>query len=837
MRDIALALGCACVAVALVISLADYEWSVTRDSVKQPLATPGKKTGSTKETLPRVLPLAGGALLDGFEGPEHTVWSFDSADDEGASEYVTEEVTQGQKALRITLPGQGAKGKLHLRREVELDLSQATALLVDITSPAANLSAALALKSSPGDIYQEIKPVSLKAGLNARVRFPLDKDIWKNAKTNWEYNGLPVNLKTVFRLILLLNTGEESSGSFVVDNLRVEGEAIQGPRDGGIVYRAWRPEIVTLSPLPEAVPEFTTVELVVAFRASYRDPFDLSDIRVGMRVNTPSGKALNATGFFAGLYRARSGVFQKDETAAPRPVWGPFEPFKAEPAEEAATAKNDKATDDTGKDVTGSTLPQDVLPAWIVRFTPRETGRYTLQLYIRNRAGETRVGEHALVVASEQLDEELPGRQGGNVRVCRRDPRHFELQNGKPFFLIGQNVCWTNDWDAYLDKMKAYGANTCRIWLCPWGLNLEPQMKPGAFDLDEAKRIDALMAKAEATGVRIIFCLTFHGMTGDEWYRSPYNQDNGGPCARPEEFFTDRQAKRQFKRLLSYAAARWGASPALLSWELFNEINLARFDDPEDAGAWVREMAGYLKGVDVHRHLVTVSISHPGFLPDLWGDPRIDFVSVHGYGPDVGALVTRSLKPYLPLRKPVLLGEFGGGWKASHDIPDKNGARLQAALWHTACSPACGLALPWWWDTYIEARGLYPVLAAASRFVSGEDRRGRFQEQVRKRLGDGAEVWGVMDVNGARLYVHNPEWTRRPDSRGSRLLAKATPLKVHGLMDGEYRIEFWDAQTGKAFAAIEDTASDSVLTVELPKHASEFGVKIERKERTRFELK
>jgi len=147
------------------------------------------------------------------------------------------------------------------------------------------------------------------------------------------------------------------------------------------------------------------------------------------------------------------------------------------------------------------------------------------------------------------------------------------------------------------------------------------------------------------------------------------------------------------------------------------------------------------------------------------------------------------------------------------------------------------LALPWWWDTYIEARGLYPVLASASQFTAGEDRRGRYHKQVRKRFGKGVEVWGIMDSSGARLYVHNPLWTRLPNSRGKRLLADPAPLELHGLMDGAYRVECWDARTGKPFVTAEGTAKDSVLRMELPAHASEFGVKVERKERPRLELR
>src|SRR4051812_23453566 len=86
----------------------------------------GKDSGSNtlssaKGAAKSELPVLSASLLDGFEGPEHTVWAFDSADDEGIAEYSSEGTTQGSKALKISIPGKGSKGRFHLRRDMELD--------------------------------------------------------------------------------------------------------------------------------------------------------------------------------------------------------------------------------------------------------------------------------------------------------------------------------------------------------------------------------------------------------------------------------------------------------------------------------------------------------------------------------------------------------------------------------------------------------------------------------------------------------------------------------------------------------------------------------------------
>ena len=779
----------------------------------------------------------GGVLLDGFEGPEHTLWAFDAADDEATAKYIEDGATQGKIALQITVCRKGSKGKINLRRDVELNLSHASALLFDLSAPVDKLSAALAFKCAPGDVYQESEPIVLTAGLNRNVRFALDSRTWKSVQSKWEYNKPLINVNAVTRIMLLLFTENESSGSFLVDNLRVEGES--PGKDSSAIFREWRPEILLMTAPPPVLSQFKTMELNVVFRASYRDVFDAQDILFGSSVTTPSGKNIDVCGFFAGFHNfdqsalsARGVPIGSSEHSALPPFLGPEEL-------DTNVHNNHSLDAPVPLPIARGTAAKGMvsLPVWTLRFTPRETGRYTMRYFVRNKVGETATREEAVVVGPEISDAAAPGCKGGNVRVSRSDSRLLELQDGSPFFIFGQNVCWTQDWTPYLKKIQAYGGNTCRIWLCPWGLNLERKINPGTFDLAEAERMDRLMTQAESSGVRIIFCFTSHGATADFWHDSSYNQANGGPCARPQDFFTDARARRQFKRLLWYAASRWGASPALLSWELINEMDLAKFDRPEDMDAWNTEMASYLKSVDVHGHLVTTSVSKPNFQPDIWRKEGIDFVSIHGYGTEVGDVIYDNLAPFNQLNKPRLLAEFGGGWRATDDLPDKEGARLRDALWLTACSPSCGMALPWWWDTYIEARNLYPVLAAAGRFVAGDDRRERFHEWVRKTYAGGIEVWGILDEQGARLYVHCPGWISIPESRGDSLLPAPLLVELSGMMPGSYKLQFWDSREGAVFSTAECVARDGRLEIKLPAHNHEFAVKVDRVVRIKPELK
>lgn len=769
---------------------------------------PGCKRSARTEVPLEVAVAEASELLDGFEGPAHSVWAFDSADDEADAAYVPAGATQGERALRLALRGKGAKGKIQLRREIELDLSKAAALSLDVTSPVAGLQVALALKGDPDDVYQEAQPVELKAGLNRAVRFPLLAPNWKNAASGWAFGAPPVNLSGVRRVMLLFFTGEASSGTILVDNLCIEGEV----GAAAAVLRAWRPKIVLHSPL-RGCAQYAPQEYGLVFQASYSDVFDPRDIATGLHVETPGGKTLEIPGFFAGLSRIK--LPPASEAVAPVPLWGPF----AEPDEKDAK-KNEKTA-----------AEPEAVPVWAVRFAPSEVGQYRAQFWVRNAQGEERSPLQAFVVAPQDAKAAPPGVRGGAVRIARHDPRQFELQDGTPFFWLGQNVAWATDFNPYLEKIAAYGGNTCRVWLCPWGLNLERKTEPGVYDLAVARRIDELLATAEAKGVRIVFCFTFHGATAGFWHDSPYAAANGGPCLRPEDFWTDHRAKRQFKALLDYAVARWGASPALLSWELINEVDLAKFDRPGDAAAWVREMAGHLKRADPHGHLVTASVTRASFEEAMWDDQNVDVVCAHGYGADVPAVLYEAAKARGARAKPFVLAEFGGGWEPAADQPDAQGIRLQAALWLSACSPSAGAALPWWWDTHIQAHDLYGRFAALARFLEGDDRRGRYGTWVKRDVGL-AQVHGAMDVAGARLYVFRPDWVRAPESRRGKALGVPAALSLRGVLDGTYRVEYWDADAGRQVQELNINAKDGVLSLTLPALEAPLGVKADRTERT-----
>jgi len=65
------------------------------------------------------------------------------------------------------------------------------------------------------------------------------------------------------------------------------------------------------------------------------------------------------------------------------------------------------------------------------------------------------------------------------------------------------------------------------------------------------------------------------------WATNPYNSAvSGGILSAPQDLWTNSQAYSLFQRRFRYIVARWGYSTSLMSWELWNEVDLSdAFDD------------------------------------------------------------------------------------------------------------------------------------------------------------------------------------------------------------------------------------------------------------------
>ena len=503
------------------------------------------------------------------------------------------------------------------------------------------------------------------------------------------------------------------------------------------------------------VARYRVAEYALDLRGADGDPFDPEQTALDVRVVAPSGRHLSAPGFLYRPYRRTVG-------RATLPI-----PIASTDALAAGKASPTKVSDDAEILVPGGAAE------WRVRFAPAEVGRYRLTFVLRTPAGVAT--RDATLVAT-------PG-AGGFVRVSPRDGRYFALSDGGPYWPLGENVAWggprgLKDYEDWLPKLGAAGANWGRVWLSPpWAtFAIEPR-KLGEFDLANAWRLDEALGLAAKSGLRLQLCVDSYNVLRDrvswpEWERSPHRLR----LRKPTEFWDDPATARLYRNKLRYLVARYGALTATMGWEFWNEADGTADYRAAPVREWHARMAAYLHEIDPYGHPVTTSFGGNGEGAGdaaTFGLKGIDFAQSHRYDdPDVALGVLRAQARLGALGKPHFVGEAGADAAGDRSADDPKGYQVHDPIWASLAGGAAGAAMPWWWDSYVGPRNLYGLFGAASRFTKGIafDREGfvpqspelSFQGATRLRR----DAVPVADGVGWDPAPFNAPQTVRVDARG-----------------------------------------------------------------------
>lgn len=127
----------------------------------------------------------------------------------------------GNRALKVDFQG-GDKHKAAVEREVNLDLGDAKAVVLDLHSSLTHgLNVSILFHTRDGSSY-ESRPVYVRPGWNRNLRFPLAQGDFKSSKNEWKAYDQPFEPRTgVLRLaVLFYNLNED--GAAMIDSLRIE---------------------------------------------------------------------------------------------------------------------------------------------------------------------------------------------------------------------------------------------------------------------------------------------------------------------------------------------------------------------------------------------------------------------------------------------------------------------------------------------------------------------------------------------------------------------------------------------------------------------------------------
>ncbi len=401
-------------------------------------------------------------------------------------------------------------------------------------------------------------------------------------------------------------------------------------------------------------------------------------------------------------------------------------------------------------DTTGSNPERYISPGpaiWKTRFAPSKLGTYSFDITIKDDE-ETAVNSNA----GSFLCQESTCK--GFIRVDPNDKAFLSYDNGDTRLNIGQNIGWNAgevySWNNYITRMHAAGENWVRLWMCRYGGNGGVLLEwengtysgyfagAGQLSMQTAQRLDKFVEIAEQNGVAIQLTLQHHGQfstnVNPDWNENPYNIAAGGFLSNPAEFFTHAEARRLTQNKYRYIVARWGYSPAIFAWELFNEVQFTDGWSSNQAGVvtWHNEMAAFLRSIDPFKHPVTTS-SHGSGFENIWSLPDIDLIQVHYYGNDTIRYFEQTAGGLASFNKPVIMAEFGAGSITGVDNPESNpnglpepyrtqmseALMLHDGLWssfHVKSS-----AHLWWWDSYIDPFDLYDEFTALSVYAGNEN--------------------------------------------------------------------------------------------------------------------
>jgi hypothetical protein len=520
------------------------------------------------------------------------------------------------------------------------------------------------------------------------------------------------------------------------------------------------------------IQQYDKFEVIIETDAKYKNPFSPEDVDLQLHITTPSGKIHIMPAFY-------------DE--------------------------------------------ENKRPLWKVRWTPMEVGNYRYYATL----GDAKTDEYTF--------ECVPGDLNGFIRLSPKDYRYFQFDSGKPFFIVGQNVCWTDDYEHYFKKMAENGENFTRIWMIHWNIALEwtgndyPGL--GKYNLKKAKWIDEILDLAEKYGIYIMLCFdSFNTLRIRDPYPAyegnPYSKENGGMLERPDQFFTNPEARSLFKQRLRYLVARYAYSPYIFSWEFWNEVDIIEKYISDEVVDWHREMAQYLRKIDPMRHLISTSFAGTAGDSAIWKLPEMEYTQNHQYGSkDMAESISHWTKRNLnEFHKPQIFGEFGtdAGGPSPNDDPD--GINLHNGIWSSVMSGSAGTAMLWWWDNYIDPKNLYYHFQPLSQFVKDVDWiNAGFRDVSIDIEKSSLRAYGLQSDTTALIWFQNSQHTWHKMLNKEPLEAtKSTIASIQGLKDGTYQIEWWNTYEPDNIERLEAICKNGVLRLEIPTILKDIACKVRK---------
>ena len=142
-------------------------------------------------------------------------------------------------------------------------------------------------------------------------------------------------------------------------------------------------------------------------------------------------------------------------------------------------------------------------------------------------------------------------------------------------------------------------------------------------------------------------------------------------------------------------------------------------------------------------------------------------------------------------------------------------------------SGACGTAMLWWWDNYVDAHDLYYHFGAVARFVRDIPwTTAGFRPLDASATSPRLRVVGLRGKPITIAWLQNKDHTWWNAVSGQEARPLDAEVSLRGFPDGRYEVQWWDTWRGRPARTETAQARGGTLRLRVEKLRRDVAVKI-----------
>lgn len=375
--------------------------------------------------------------------------------------------------------------------------------------------------------------------------------------------------------------------------------------------------------------------------------------------------------------------------------------------------------------------------------------------------------------------------------------------------------------------------------------------------------MDKIIEAAQANNVKIQDC-----SCSGAWFTWP--QDSGYN-------FNQKWVMKSWQRNFRYRVARWGYSPSILAWELWNEMGHVNPSGTPDTWNFLLAYGAYQKATDPYGHLRTNSQNSQAYSPAMWSSSSMDLANYHDYmdfrndlyaniSPDEVLFINNfawclrditraNSSPYCQRvglgdgstwtgpAKPWIWGEIGVLNPGEMQGGEAGKRLLHNIVWAGLFSPVGTTPLDWHQsvEDNLSRTEKYASRKAAATFFSTVDYDGGLFTYLNSPTDTPPTYTGeTIGTTNAKVRISAMKradkkaaylWIQNRDYIWSKASTTPTPVSstitISNMLNSNYTVSIWNTSTGVVMSSLQVTPSNGTVTFPITNLSTDIAIKVE----------